>query len=282
MGCFSEHLMSAASDQKLFCKLCSPFCCSFNEFVEEKVISPSYSSAILTPPPLIFFFIIFSDIKEVSLELEYWWSKETFLYCIVSGVIEDIGYYFPLMFIYPFHVYFVHVRTFDSSLNTKQKLTIPKMNPTFIVPWEVYKLEFHSKSYIFFWKIIIWPDQLSCNLSQPKEGESGWPVYDGDTTQNMVCVLCVCVCAVCAVCVCCLCVLVCVCAVSVCVCCVCECVCVLCVCAVYVLCVCVVCVCAVYVSVCAVCVLCVHVCVCCVCVLCVCVCCVCWVWGVKT
>ena len=51
MGCFSGRLMSAASDQKLFCKLCSPFCCSFNEFVEEKVISPSYSSAILTPPP---------------------------------------------------------------------------------------------------------------------------------------------------------------------------------------------------------------------------------------
>ena len=51
MGCFSGRLMSAASDQKLFCKLCSPCCCSFDEFVEEKVISPSYSSAILTPPP---------------------------------------------------------------------------------------------------------------------------------------------------------------------------------------------------------------------------------------
>ena len=34
MGCFSGCLMSAASDQKLFCKLCSPFCCSFDEFVE--------------------------------------------------------------------------------------------------------------------------------------------------------------------------------------------------------------------------------------------------------
>ena len=49
MGCFYGRLMSAASDQKLFCKLSSPFCCSFDEFVEEKVISPSYSSAILTP-----------------------------------------------------------------------------------------------------------------------------------------------------------------------------------------------------------------------------------------
>ena len=55
MGCFSRRLMSAASEQKLFCKLCSPFCCSLDEFVEEKVISPSYSSAILTPPPNITF-----------------------------------------------------------------------------------------------------------------------------------------------------------------------------------------------------------------------------------
>ena len=54
MGCFSARLMSAASDQKLFCKLCSPFCCSFDEFVEEKVISPSYSSAILTPRDSVF------------------------------------------------------------------------------------------------------------------------------------------------------------------------------------------------------------------------------------
>ena len=46
MGCFSGRLMSSARDQKLFCKLSSPFCCSFDEFVEEKVISPSYSSAI--------------------------------------------------------------------------------------------------------------------------------------------------------------------------------------------------------------------------------------------
>ena len=51
MGCFSGRLMSAASDQKLFCELCSAFNCSFDEFVEEKMISPSYSSAILAPPP---------------------------------------------------------------------------------------------------------------------------------------------------------------------------------------------------------------------------------------
>ena len=40
MGCFSGCLMSAASDQKLFCELCSAFDCSFDEFVGEKVVSP--------------------------------------------------------------------------------------------------------------------------------------------------------------------------------------------------------------------------------------------------
>ena len=53
MGCFSGRLMSAASDQKLFCELCSAFNCSFDEFVGEKVVSPSYSSTILAPPLLL-------------------------------------------------------------------------------------------------------------------------------------------------------------------------------------------------------------------------------------
>ena len=50
MGCFSGHLMSSVSDQKLFCGVCSAFKCSFYEFVGEKVVSLSYSSAILAPP----------------------------------------------------------------------------------------------------------------------------------------------------------------------------------------------------------------------------------------
>ena len=36
--------MSSASDQKLFCDVCSAFQCSFDEFVGEEVVSPSYSS----------------------------------------------------------------------------------------------------------------------------------------------------------------------------------------------------------------------------------------------
>ena len=46
MGCSSGCLMSSASIQKLFCGIYSVFKCSFDEFVGEKVVSPSYSSAI--------------------------------------------------------------------------------------------------------------------------------------------------------------------------------------------------------------------------------------------
>ena len=51
MGCFSGCLMSSASIQKLFCGICLALKCSFDEFVGEKVVSPSCSSAILGPPP---------------------------------------------------------------------------------------------------------------------------------------------------------------------------------------------------------------------------------------
>ena len=54
MGCFSGCLMSSASVQKLFCGIRSVFKCSFDEFVWEKVVSPSHSSTILGPPPLFF------------------------------------------------------------------------------------------------------------------------------------------------------------------------------------------------------------------------------------
>ena len=49
MGYFSGCLMSSAGIQKLFCGIYSTFKCSFDEFVGEKVVSPSYSSTILGP-----------------------------------------------------------------------------------------------------------------------------------------------------------------------------------------------------------------------------------------
>ena len=65
MGCFSGYLMSSASIQKLFCGIYSAFKCNFDEFVGEKVVSPSYSSANLGPPPGIFStsFLINVDFK---------------------------------------------------------------------------------------------------------------------------------------------------------------------------------------------------------------------------
>ena len=65
MGCFSGCLMSSAGIQKLFYGIYSTFKCSFDEFVGEKVFSPSYSSAILAPScgiliyQLFFFSLIF-------------------------------------------------------------------------------------------------------------------------------------------------------------------------------------------------------------------------------
>ena len=50
MGCFSGCLMSSAGIQKLFYGTYSAFKCSFDEFVGEKVVSPSYSSTILGLP----------------------------------------------------------------------------------------------------------------------------------------------------------------------------------------------------------------------------------------
>ena len=47
MGCLSRCLVSSASVQKLFYGICSVFKWSFDEFVGEKVVFLSYSSAIL-------------------------------------------------------------------------------------------------------------------------------------------------------------------------------------------------------------------------------------------
>ena len=59
MICFSGCMMSSASIQKLFCRIYSVSKCSFDEFVGEKVVSPSYSSTILGPPPEVLLFLSF-------------------------------------------------------------------------------------------------------------------------------------------------------------------------------------------------------------------------------
>ena len=51
MGCLSGCLVSSAGVQKLLCGIFSAFKWSLDEFVGKKVVSPSYSSAILGPPP---------------------------------------------------------------------------------------------------------------------------------------------------------------------------------------------------------------------------------------
>ena len=68
MGCFSGCLMSSASIQKLICGIYSAFKCSFDEFVGEKVVSPSYSSTFLGPP-LCFF--LYKEASLLVLELNH-------------------------------------------------------------------------------------------------------------------------------------------------------------------------------------------------------------------
>ena len=98
MGCFSGRLMSAASDQKLFCKLCSPFCCSFDEVVEEKVISPVLFLRHLDSSYTIFLNCDFEHHWLVSPILELMEMK---LYCMyaVSQHISLLFFFFNL-FIY--------------------------------------------------------------------------------------------------------------------------------------------------------------------------------------
>ena len=55
MICFAGCLMSSASIQKLFCGIYSALKCSFDEFVREKLVSLSYSSAIFAILSAYFF-----------------------------------------------------------------------------------------------------------------------------------------------------------------------------------------------------------------------------------
>ena len=69
MGCLSGCLVSSTSIQNLFSGSCLAFKWSFNEFVGEKVVSLSYSSAILGPPPFIPLFdwvFCFSGIERMN------------------------------------------------------------------------------------------------------------------------------------------------------------------------------------------------------------------------
>ena len=55
MGCLSGCLVYSASVQKLFCGISLAFKCSFDEFVGEKLVFPSYSSTIYRLLPLSLF-----------------------------------------------------------------------------------------------------------------------------------------------------------------------------------------------------------------------------------
>ena len=57
MGCLSGCLVSSASIQKSFCRICSALKWPLDEFVGEKVVSLSSPFTILGPPPCCHIFI---------------------------------------------------------------------------------------------------------------------------------------------------------------------------------------------------------------------------------
>ena len=78
MACLFGCLMSSASIQKLFCGIYSVFKCSFNEFVGEKVVTPSYSSTILGLPPWMPF-IYFNCLSAVARASSTVWNTKDIL-----------------------------------------------------------------------------------------------------------------------------------------------------------------------------------------------------------
>ena len=88
MVCFSGCLMSSASLQKLFCGACSALKCSFEEFVREKVVFPSYSSAIFPSP---FHSFIFSNSISVLVLAIFWYLNEIVTYLVLYSHDQGVG-----------------------------------------------------------------------------------------------------------------------------------------------------------------------------------------------
>ena len=97
--CFSGCLMFSASLQKLFCGVCSSLKCSFEEFVREKVVFLSYSSAIFSGSPLVF--LMWSTKSADSLQILnhffHPWNKfHVMLNDPFNALFNSVCYYFFL------------------------------------------------------------------------------------------------------------------------------------------------------------------------------------------
>ena len=96
LGCFSGCLMSSAGIQKLFCGIYLAFKCSFDEFVGEKVFSPSYSSAILAPPPNFKHFTTSHLSNSLSLDICLLLS-----FCYLNNIVINFSDISPYVKIFP-------------------------------------------------------------------------------------------------------------------------------------------------------------------------------------
>ena len=95
MGCLSGCPESSTSVQKLFCGIYSAFKWSFDEFLGEKVISPSSSSAILELPPVSFLVYWFLLLYLLFSFLQLAWVSFVLFLVLFS---EAYVIYFKILF----------------------------------------------------------------------------------------------------------------------------------------------------------------------------------------
>ena len=94
MGCLSGCLVSSASIQKSFCRICSALKWPLDEFVGEKVVSLSSPFTILGPPPCCHIFItslqFLSDLNIRAGEVFWGWraAVKNYLYSTETLICE--------------------------------------------------------------------------------------------------------------------------------------------------------------------------------------------------
>ena len=149
--------MSSTGIQKLFCGIYSTFKCSFDEFVGEKVFSPSYSSAILAPPQKYRKCLLISWLRSQSaMILEPKKIKSVTVYIFSPSICYEVME--PDAMILVFGMLSFKLAFFHSPLSPSSRCCLV---PLHFLPSEWYHL--HIRLLVFLSAILI----SACESSSP-------------------------------------------------------------------------------------------------------------------